>query len=92
MNSLEDKVILVTGASGFIGSHLAARLSVIPGVRLLLLTRHASQSTQQGVTWLQAELCQLQPDYWRVREIRNIDYVFHLAAFTPKASAQVLSR
>ncbi len=83
MNKLERKVILVTGASGFIGSHLVARLCKISGATLLLLSREARQSTQQHMVWLKAELGQLTPEYWRSRDLNHIDYVFHLGAFTP---------
>lgn len=88
MNKLEDKVILVTGASGFIGAHLVDRLSRISGVRLLLLSRQAKQSTQQDVVWLKGDLNQLTEAYWRSQSVNQIDYVFHLGAFTPKTSAE----
>lgn len=88
MTQLEGKAILVTGASGFIGSHLAARLAKITGVKLLLLSRQNRQSMQQNVVWLKGELSQLTPDYWRSRGFSQIDYVFHLGAFTPKTSAE----
>lgn len=87
MNKLDGKVILVTGAHGFIGAHLAAILSKIAGVKLLLLSRQARQSSQKNVVWLRAELGQLTPEYWRSNDIRHIDYVFHLGAFIPKIAA-----
>lgn len=88
MNKLEGKVILVTGAHGFIGTHLVARLSKIAGVKLFLLSRQARQSTQQNMVWLKGELGQLTPEYWRFNDISHIDYVFHLGAFIPKIAAE----
>lgn len=88
MKRMEGKVILVTGASGFIGAHLVARLSRIAGVKLLLLSRQYRQSTQHGVLWLKGELSQLLPEYWQSHGISHIDYVFHLGAFTPKSSVE----
>jgi nucleoside-diphosphate-sugar epimerase len=87
MNSLEGKVILVTGANGFIGSHLVARLSKIAGVTLLLLSRQELQPKLKGMVWLKTGLEQLTPEYWRSQGIGMIDYVFHLGAYTPKTSA-----
>jgi UDP-glucose 4-epimerase len=87
MNRLEGKVILVTGAHGFIGAHLIERLSRIVDVKLLLLSRQARQSTQKNVICLQGELAQITTDYWQSKDIRRIDHVFHLGAFTPKTSA-----
>lgn len=87
MNKLEGKVILVTGANGFIGTHLVARLSKIADVKLLLLSRQTKQSSQENVIWLKGELGELTPEYWRSLGIGHIDYVFHLGAFTPKISA-----
>lgn len=87
MNQLEGKVILVTGAHGFIGAHLAKRLSKIAGIKLLLLSRQARQSKQKNVVWLQGELAQLTSEYWQSHIVSHIDYVFHLGAFIPKTSA-----
>jgi nucleoside-diphosphate-sugar epimerase len=88
MNQLEHKVILVTGANGFIGGHLVARLSKIAGVTLLLLSRQNWQPSQQDVVWLKGELKQLTSEYWQSHDISHIDYVFHLGAFIPKISAE----
>jgi nucleoside-diphosphate-sugar epimerase len=88
MNKLENKIILVTGAGGFIGSHLVAGLSQIAGVKLLLLARQARQSTQQNVVWLKGDLKLLTPEYWQSKGVAHIDYVFHLGAFTPKNAVE----
>lgn len=88
MNQLENKIILVTGANGFIGLHLVARLSKIVGVTLLLLSRQEQKSTQKNMVWLKGDLAQLSSEYWQSHNINHIDYVFHLGAFTPKISAK----
>jgi nucleoside-diphosphate-sugar epimerase len=88
MNKLEDKVVLVTGASGFIGSRLVVALSKIIGIKLFLFSRQPLQSTQQNVSWLKGELGQLTPEYWQSQGVNRIDYVFHLGAFTPKYAAE----
>jgi UDP-glucose 4-epimerase len=87
MKKLEGKVILVTGAHGFIGAHLASRLAKITGVKILLLSRQARQSNQENVVCIRAELRQLSYAYWQSIGINNIDYVFHLGAFTPKTTS-----
>lgn len=88
MKQLEGKVILVTGANGFIGAHLVSRLSKIADVKLLLLSRQTKQSTHENMVWLKGELGQLTQEYWDAHSVNHIDYVFHLGAFTPKASAE----
>ena len=88
MKKLEQKVILVTGAAGFIGSHLVTRLSKISGVKLLLFSRQAKPSLHPDILWLNGELGQLTPEYWRSHGISQIDYVFHLGAFIPKSAVE----
>jgi nucleoside-diphosphate-sugar epimerase len=88
MNSLNGKIILVTGATGFIGTHLAKRLSEIAGIKLLLLSRRLQEDNQEGAIWLHGELADLTPEFWHSRNIDCIDYVFHLGSFTPKLPAE----
>jgi len=84
MNHLEGKVILVTGANGFIGTHLVAKLHRIHGVKLLLLSRQPKQSASEDVIWLEGELESLTPAFWEAHHVDYLDYVFHLGGFTPK--------
>lgn len=87
MKKLQGKTILVTGASGFIGTHLTRRLAGISGVKVLMLSRQVRRSTAINMTWLNGDLGCLTPTYWDSRDIGTIDFVFHLGAFAPKSAA-----
>lgn len=89
MTHLKDKTVLVTGAGGFIGSHLVQRLSKVDGIQLLLLSRRQRQSFQKNVTWLQGALSDLTSEYWRMHGVNHIDMIFHLGGFIPKITSDV---
>lgn len=87
MNQLIEKVILVTGANGFIGAHLVKRLSELTDAKVLLLSRRRQQS-RGNLVCVQRELGQLSKKYWCDMGAPKIDYVFHLGAFTPKIPSE----
>jgi nucleoside-diphosphate-sugar epimerase len=77
MSSLEGKVALVTGTTGFIGAHLVERLKRVAGLRVVTLSR----STGDVV----ASLDTLTAETWRKAGVDRLDVIFHLGAFTPKS-------
>ena len=73
-------MILVTGASGFLGQHLVHRLSVA-GKKVRALYQHPEQASflpeMPGVTWAQCDLL----DVFAAGEMmQDIDEVYHCAA------------
>jgi nucleoside-diphosphate-sugar epimerase len=77
---MSDGTILVTGASGFVGGHLAARLATNGSVLRLLLRSSPAPPLVGPCEWLQGNI----RDKERVRQaMRGVDTVFHAAALVP---------
>jgi nucleoside-diphosphate-sugar epimerase len=79
----EDQLILITGASGFIGSHLThTLLASSPPVRLRLLARPSSNLRAfEGHPNVQIVRVERWDSAERLRQaFREVDYVFHTAA------------
>ena len=79
----ENQLILITGASGFIGSHLThTLLASFPPVRLRLLARPSSDLRAfEGHPKVQSVRVERWDSAERLRQaFREVDYVFHTAA------------
>lgn len=88
MNSLAGKTILVTGGTGFIGSHLVQRLRQDQSISLVLLSRKPVPNGDENIKWVNSSLDVLSSIIWEKAGIKNIDVVIHLGAFTPKSTAE----
>jgi UDP-glucose 4-epimerase len=87
LNNLRGKTVLVTGASGFIGSHLTDRLLQEEGVRLVRLSRKPLNEVRRDVISVVAPFNQLSAATWRNVEVTQVDVLFHLGSFIPKSPA-----
>nr|WP_172624089.1 NAD(P)-dependent oxidoreductase [Rhodanobacter glycinis] len=88
MNSLAGKIVLVTGATGFIGRHLVDRLRMIPGISLILLSRSSKSDFAPEAAWVTSALDRLTRNTWLDHGIDRIDVIFHFGAYTPKKSSE----
>jgi nucleoside-diphosphate-sugar epimerase len=78
MKNLRGKTILVTGANGFVGSHLIRRLKEM-GCVIHALCRTKIVSNGDGIHWINLDMS----DMKRLRKVFtqvNPDIVFHLAS------------
>jgi GDP-4-dehydro-6-deoxy-D-mannose reductase len=72
--------ILITGASGFVGSHLVDHLRTEGGHDLVGISRHPAGTSVTGVRFVTAELLDRAAVDRVLQEIRP-DWVFHLAGY-----------
>jgi NAD dependent epimerase/dehydratase len=87
MMNWEKKAVLVTGAGGFIGSHLAARLVEL-GARVRAVVRYNSRNDWGLLEDLPApvkanlEVCagDITDPFWTWRAVAGSEVIFHLAA------------
>jgi UDP-glucose 4-epimerase len=88
-HGLENRDVLVTGGTGFLGRCLARRLTPIPGIKLTLLSRRPRPADAPPTwAWVEGYLADLTPSFWKDRGFKGFDHVFHLGGFTPKNPPQ----
>jgi nucleoside-diphosphate-sugar epimerase len=86
-------MILVTGASGFVGAHLTKKLSEEGGQVRALYNRNPPNAAMQswvGVEWMQADLLDI---FAAGEAMQGIDEVYHCAAivsFNPRRLEEIL--
>lgn len=78
--SYSGSKVLVTGASGFIGSHLCRRLAE-EGAEIIAISRQARNGDDPAVRWWQADASNAEA-IRRVVASTRPDYLFHLAGET----------
>ena len=84
--SLEDSSVLVTGAAGFIGSHLVEKLVTI-GANVRAFVRYTSEGNIGNLRYVEAFngnlevfMGDLKDPYVCKKAMDGVDYVFHLAS------------
>ena len=83
-NTKEKKNILVTGGSGFLGSHVVDSLESA-GHNVIIFDSKKSANIKSGSDFINGDILDLEA---LTKALKNIDVVFHLAAFSDLNKAQ----
>ena len=78
MGDLEDKVVLITGANGALGSAVAGKARGLGG-DLVLLDIKISENPMQGDRWVELDLTDEAAVKSAAFEIGPVDVIFHMA-------------
>lgn len=85
---LNDKTILITGGTGFIGSNVVNKLMQNKNITLIVLSRSRCGKEAPNLEYIKCDLLDEKSLVALQSKIKNIDYVLHLAAMIPKSSSQ----
>jgi UDP-glucose 4-epimerase len=75
---IAGKVVLVTGASGFIGTHLCSRLATL-GAMIHAVSRQPRQTEGNNVRWWRADFGDIDAVRYVVESVRP-QFLFHMAS------------
>jgi len=79
-------VVVITGASGFVGSTVLRRMQHAGATRVIGLARAPKSGTGGQFEWLQACLSELSTRHWDTAGVTKVDLLLHIGAYTPKAA------
>jgi nucleoside-diphosphate-sugar epimerase len=85
MGALSGAHVLVTGATGFIGTHLVNRLRTEELSRLALLSRHPIEEVRGYEVAIAGDLAEIRSTTWSSASSDEFDVVFHLGGAMPRA-------
>ncbi len=86
MSTWQGKVVVISGATGFIGRHLLGRLSRKSGIRLVCVSRGEIENLGGNTVLVRSPMEALTPAIWKRTGVETVDVLFHLGAFTPRSS------
>lgn len=85
---MKPRIIVLTGANGFIGRHLLDRLLTDEGIRVVVIGRRRPDALRDRGIFVEGDLNALSAERLAKACVGEVDTVFHLAAATPKNKEQ----
>jgi UDP-glucose 4-epimerase len=88
LHNKNNKTILITGGTGFIGSKVVRRLKENKNIYVKVLSRSKSDKEYSNVEYIKCDLLN-ELDLKRIcSKIRDVDIVLHMATRMPRSSLQ----